>query len=268
MITKLTIENFLSIKNVDIDFDPGINIFVGESFSGKSNIIRSLEEIMLEPGVHIIRAGEEEACIIAVINGKTIGRVKSNKSNSYYLESIEFSSVGRMIPEDISDLLNLAYVGKGCAAISSQTGPRFLLDESSSVSATELAQISGLKQLLKAIEIADRQSKAIKQKVKFLKAEIEREKNNAKESKRIVSNKKLFKRIRELSIRVNKLKEDRETIYETKRRKKKISDKLLEIKLSLKNVEKKLKKALSDANFCPLSGGEFFEVCKKKIFNV
>ena len=41
-LKRLTLINFRSYENVTIEFDKGINAFVGESGKGKTNILRAL----------------------------------------------------------------------------------------------------------------------------------------------------------------------------------------------------------------------------------
>ncbi|HXT84383.1 MAG TPA: AAA family ATPase, partial [Verrucomicrobiae bacterium] len=42
MIKKLILNNFLSHKDTQIEFQPGITVFVGHNGSGKSSIIDSI----------------------------------------------------------------------------------------------------------------------------------------------------------------------------------------------------------------------------------
>lgn len=51
MIKKLLIKNFKSVKEVTIELNPKINIFVGENDSGKSTILEALSIITTGPGM-------------------------------------------------------------------------------------------------------------------------------------------------------------------------------------------------------------------------
>jgi len=42
MITKLKFENFTAFEKLDIDFSPGINLFIGENGTGKTHILKAL----------------------------------------------------------------------------------------------------------------------------------------------------------------------------------------------------------------------------------
>ena len=39
---KLQVKNFRNIENIEIDFSPGVNIFVGNNGEGKTNLLESL----------------------------------------------------------------------------------------------------------------------------------------------------------------------------------------------------------------------------------
>jgi DNA repair protein RecN (Recombination protein N) len=46
MLTELRIENFAIIDKLDLDFDPGLIIFTGETGAGKSIIMDALEMLL------------------------------------------------------------------------------------------------------------------------------------------------------------------------------------------------------------------------------
>ncbi|MDO8368096.1 MAG: AAA family ATPase [Saprospiraceae bacterium] len=47
-LSKLIIRNFRSIKNLELDFEPGKNIIVGKNNAGKSNIIKAIDLVLGE----------------------------------------------------------------------------------------------------------------------------------------------------------------------------------------------------------------------------
>jgi exonuclease SbcC len=59
-IKKLSLRNFQSHRETDLEFSPGLNIIVGPSDQGKSAIIRALRWLFYnEPrGTGFIRVGE------------------------------------------------------------------------------------------------------------------------------------------------------------------------------------------------------------------
>ena len=131
MIKKLKMENIQSHKKTEIEFDPGLNVIIGSSDSGKSSIIRALYWIVKnEPRGDSIRSdwgGDSIAEI--VIDGVTITRKRTNKVNQYLLNGnpLDFDSMKRVgVPDEISTFLNLDDVN-----FHHQLEKPYLLDESS-----------------------------------------------------------------------------------------------------------------------------------------
>ncbi|MFZ2096581.1 MAG: DNA repair protein RecN [Anaerolineales bacterium] len=66
MLSELHIENFAIINNLDLAFNPGLNIFTGETGAGKSIIIDAVEAILgSRADATMVRAGEEKALVEA-----------------------------------------------------------------------------------------------------------------------------------------------------------------------------------------------------------
>ncbi|NJD58019.1 MAG: hypothetical protein FIA98_01290 [Anaerolineae bacterium] len=66
MLSELHIENFAIINRLDLDFNPGLNIFTGATGAGKSIIIDAVEAILgSRAAVTMGRAGAEIALVEA-----------------------------------------------------------------------------------------------------------------------------------------------------------------------------------------------------------
>lgn len=75
MLTKLIIKNVALIDNVEIPFNKGLNVLSGETGSGKSVIIESLNFVLgAKADKTLIRSGENECMVSAVFD------VKNNKN--------------------------------------------------------------------------------------------------------------------------------------------------------------------------------------------
>lgn len=69
MLKQLTIHNFAIIENIDVQFDTGLTILLGETGAGKSLIIDSLSLLLGErASTELIRNGEEKATIKGVFS--------------------------------------------------------------------------------------------------------------------------------------------------------------------------------------------------------
>ncbi len=66
MLSELHIENFAIISRLDLAFNPGLNIFTGETGAGKSIIIDAVEAILgSRADATMVRAGAEKALVEA-----------------------------------------------------------------------------------------------------------------------------------------------------------------------------------------------------------
>lgn len=73
MLKQLTIHNFAIIENIDVKFDAGLTILLGETGAGKSLIIDSLSLLLGErASTELIRNGEEKATIKGVFSSNNI----------------------------------------------------------------------------------------------------------------------------------------------------------------------------------------------------
>jgi DNA repair protein RecN (Recombination protein N) len=78
MLTTLKIKNYALLKDITIDFTPGLNILTGETGAGKSIIVGALNIAVGERGyVENIRTGEEKAAVEAVFDMKINPRLRS-----------------------------------------------------------------------------------------------------------------------------------------------------------------------------------------------
>jgi len=69
MLIALKIKNYALLKDVEIDFGPGLNILTGETGAGKSILIGAINTAIGERGyIENIRTGEEKAVVEAVFD--------------------------------------------------------------------------------------------------------------------------------------------------------------------------------------------------------
>lgn len=86
MLSKLTVKNFALIENAEIIFTEGMNVLSGETGSGKSVIIESINFVLgaVKPDRAFIRHGAEECCVTAEFD------VTDSASVEKVFEELEF----------------------------------------------------------------------------------------------------------------------------------------------------------------------------------
>lgn len=127
MIKTILIQNFRSHKETKLELDKGINIIVGSSSGGKTNVIRALNWVINNrPSGDSYRnrqGGDTEVSVELETN--SIQRIKNKKDNLYKLGNAEYKAMGTDIPEDIKTLLNFTDIN-----LQNQHNAPFLLSES------------------------------------------------------------------------------------------------------------------------------------------
>ncbi|MDR2457493.1 MAG: DNA repair protein RecN [Clostridiales Family XIII bacterium] len=118
MLKTVLIKNFAIIKNLEIDFNPGLNILTGETGSGKSIIFEAISLVLGERAdKEMIRENCESAFIEIDINknkysreifanGRTVSRINNEKKTLNELSNTLHSSIDIHGQYDNQDLLN------------------------------------------------------------------------------------------------------------------------------------------------------------------
>jgi len=140
MIQSIEISNFQSHKHSTLEFDPGVNVIVGSSDSGKTAIIRALRWLIWNrPSGDSIRSwwgGDTEVTL--TLPTSTISRIKG-KENLYKLNDIEFKAFGTDVPEEIQKEINFNDLN-----LQQQLERPFLLDDSSGEVAQHFNKVAQL----------------------------------------------------------------------------------------------------------------------------
>jgi exonuclease SbcC len=131
MIQSLEITNFQSHAETELEFNPGVNVIIGSSDSGKTAIIRALRWVIWNRpsgdsirshwgGITSVKLETEDAIII------TRSKDKDDKYISHITgeQDLEFKAFGTSVPEEISSLLNINEIN-----LQQQLDSPFLLSE-------------------------------------------------------------------------------------------------------------------------------------------
>jgi exonuclease SbcC len=157
MIKSLAIKNFQSHKDTLIKFDPGVNVIVGSSDSGKTAIIRALRWLVWNrPTGDEMRSnwGGQTEVVVGFEDGRKVIRKKENNINEYhrFQENATgyhrvYKAFGTSVPEDIRKILNIREIN-----LQQQLDNPFLLTSSPGEVAAHFNRIAGLDRIDQGIK--------------------------------------------------------------------------------------------------------------------
>lgn len=151
MINKIKLKNFQSHIESEFNFTNGINVISGPSGVGKSSVIRALSYLFTNkksPNVKYERRPDSNGFEIEVeVNGNTLKRVKSTKSNEYHINGEVYKDIGVSVPDRVYEVSNIKPIKVGNeeynVQLSKQFDPHFLMFLSDSSKVKFLNRLSG-----------------------------------------------------------------------------------------------------------------------------
>jgi len=109
MIKKIQLKNFRTFGNLEFEFADGLNAITGDTYAGKSNLLRAIRWVVQnEPaGNDMIRRGEK-TCGVTLLtdDGQSVTRAK-NPGNSYDVNGKKLQAFGRKTPSDVDEVLRI-----------------------------------------------------------------------------------------------------------------------------------------------------------------
>lgn len=151
-LKKLKFTDVLSHVDTQVDIADCLTVFTGVSESGKSAVIRGLDQLLRNhpAGIDLLRHGvkrgacSEAALVFEGDDGKTheIVRRRGKSKNEYVLDGQPLLAIGRDVPEEIASLLRLS-----AHAFQLQSDRNFLLSETDGDVARALSSTVGLTQI-------------------------------------------------------------------------------------------------------------------------
>lgn len=162
MIQSIHIHNFQSHKDTELEFDPGVNVFIGQSDGGKSAIHRAIRWVVENRplGSEFIRRVRDDCSVIIGVDDNFVQRAKEKNKNYYSISGDEYTAFGQDPPEDVRKELNLKPLN-----FHNQLDGPFLLSESPGQVATFFNGIAGLSDIDIATKNAASKIKQINQKI-------------------------------------------------------------------------------------------------------
>lgn len=170
MIKSLAIRNYQSHKNSTLEFDPGVNVIIGKSDSGKSSTLRATEWVTKNrPTGDDFRSywGGETEVEIWLNNNQQIRRYK-DKVNTYFLGLQEFKAIKTDVPEEIQKALNLSDVN-----LQRQLDGHFLLTSTPGDVARHFNKVAKLDKIDEGVKNINSWIRQIEQNIKAYEMNIE-----------------------------------------------------------------------------------------------
>jgi exonuclease SbcC len=226
MIKSLDIRNFQSHKRSSLEFDPGVNIVIGQSDSGKTAIIRALKKLVQNrPLGNSYRStwGGNTLIRLKTTDNHTISFKEGDEGKEYILDDLDpFKAFATEVPKEIIDALNFDEIN-----LQQQLDSVFLLSKTPGETAQHFNKIANLE------KIALGQSN-IKKWINQLNGEIT---NKEKDLKKNTEDLIKYNHLEKMEIDIESLEE----LDKDRKRKQQILDNLYGLLLKLDNVEMYIK---------------------------
>lgn len=176
MITKIEIKNFQSHKNTTLEFDKGVNVITGESDNGKSAVIRAIRWVVenYPSGTEKINSSwnedfKEPLSVKLYTENGYVERIRTKTRNGYTINGKELSAVGRGVPQEVIDFLNVSDVN-----FQFQMDPPYLLSMTGGAASQYLNNIVHLDSIDKILSLSDSDKRQLSSEQKLVEADIKK----------------------------------------------------------------------------------------------
>lgn len=221
MISSVHIKNFQKHKDLSLEFTPGINVITGKSDAGKSAVIRAIRWVLENrPSGNKFKskgtAPSTSVNVDLVINNEEISRTKSTSKNEYFFKGETYKAMGSDVPEPISDFTNISSLN-----IQRQFDEHFLFQYPDSKVSKMINDVSGMEEIVLALEETNRRVRKGKSEEEFICELIdEKEKEIQKLTKYEIFESKIFrikKSIKKLEKKEYKVEKLRKLLVQAKK---------------------------------------------------
>lgn len=167
MIERAELRNWQSLRKVDLDFGR-FTVIVGPSSSGKSAFMRAMRGIASNVrGTGAITRGQK-SCAITVRTGDTVISLERAEGSGAYKvlkdgQVTAYTKLAGSVPPQVTEALRIAPVPTGGSSINfaGQFDKPYLLDESGSTVARELAELTNVNVVFEAVRAANKRRNAL-----------------------------------------------------------------------------------------------------------
>lgn len=239
---KLKINNYRSIEKAELEFSSGINIIIGDSQTGKSNIQRLIRDWAFNntgDDFVTVNADKTQIEIDGVLWEK--GKEKSKKINRYSFNDNIYDNVGRTVPEPITEYTQIVKIDFGGSdAISlnfiDQHSSFFMIFNSKSDNAKILGRIAGINRIYKCTKTTSQRLKTKKALLLNYNVLLETEKEEFKKYDYLHNAESALQKVGNRINVVNKKEKEIKDLKIKLENFKKLSKDLLQIKLKLNTL--------------------------------
>lgn len=149
MIKRISLKNFRSHADTELEFSPGINVIVGLPDKGKTNILRAMQWVIFNrPLGQRIRSNfsKKPTRVSVELDDKVVSLVAGKKGKRYEIEQggtvKKYRAMGSDVPDLVTSAFNLTEVN-----IQKQLDKPFLITESGSAVSKVLNRITRLEKV-------------------------------------------------------------------------------------------------------------------------
>jgi DNA repair protein SbcC/Rad50 len=152
VVEKITIKNFQSHEETELQFSSGVNVIVGSSDSGKSAILRALKWVVQNKpsGTAFFTEGSDECSVEIIVDGKNVKRFRNKKEKGYSIDGSELKAVSSGVPDIVNNLLNMSDVN-----MQDQMDSPFLLSDSAGEISRRFNRVANLEKIDSSLKKID-----------------------------------------------------------------------------------------------------------------
>lgn len=162
-MTRLTVRNFQSLKDVDLDLGL-LTVIVGPSSSGKSALIRAVKALTNNVrGTSVITRGQKALAITGRTETHVVTLERGERGGSYKISggedgNLTFTKLAGEVPEQVREALRIEpfLESVGSVNFAGQFDKPYLLDESGGMVARALGELTNVTTIFEAVRSANR----------------------------------------------------------------------------------------------------------------
>ena len=236
-INKIGILNYISIRKFVCKLGK-INVFVGPTDSGKSNIVRALRDACFNAsGGGFVTHGQKK-CLVVIDN---VRWERGEGINRYTVDTEEYVNVGRNSPDEVRRELKIddtywdASLSKRLQFIE-QFEPKFFLAYPDSLNAKILGKVSGIQRIYAGTKQVNKEKRDLSSRVDFINEECAVLDDDLQKYKHVDSLCSMSEKIKKALGALSILETEYEVIDNTYTEHEELSEEINQIELSIEKI--------------------------------